>query len=139
MTSRTDLSSELVVLASRLIRLVRVSLDQPAGARVLALVDQHGPMSITALAQADQCTQPTMSSTVNDLVERGWVRKLAHPEDARSTIVQPTKKGQAALAEIRQHNARLVTDRLGRHTDDELATAVALLRTITEHEPEGAR
>lgn len=132
MGTRVELASELVVLSARLIRLVRANLEQPAGARVLALLDHHGPMSITALALADQCSQPTMSGTVNDLVTRGWVVKQTHPDDARSTIITATPSGRTALAGIRQQNADLVIARLGRHSRDELATAVAVLHTITE-------
>ncbi len=132
MRTRSQLASELVVLSARLIRLVRTTLDQPAGARALALLDQHGPMSVTSLALADQCSQPTMSVTVNDLVARGWAAKQTHPDDARTTIISATTSGQAALGEIRRQNADLVMARLGRHSSEELATAVAVLHTITE-------
>ena len=36
----------------------------PAGARVLSLLDQHGPLGVGALATVDRCSQPTMSATV---------------------------------------------------------------------------
>ncbi len=134
---RSALGSDLVVHASRVIRLVRQSLDLPAGARVLALIDQHGPQTITALTQADGCSQPTMSGTVSDLVAREWVRKQAHPTDARSCVVGLTDAGRAALTEIRRHSGALIAQRLSGHTPEEIATAVEVLRAITEAAPDG--
>lgn len=130
-TNRTIQGSELVVHAARLVRLVRQSLDHPAGTRALALLDQHGPLTITAMAQADNCSQPTMSGTVAALVERGWVTKQANPADARSSVVALTPDGRSALSEVRLTHGALVAERLSGHTPEEIATAIRVLRTIS--------
>lgn len=136
---RITLGSDVVVHAARVIRLVRQSLDLPAGVRVLALIDQHGPQTITALAQADGCSQPTMSGTVSDLVAREWVGKQPHPTDARSCVVGLTDRGRAALNEIRRNSGALIAQRLWGHTPEEIATAVEVLRAITEAAPDGSK
>ena len=120
--------------AARLVRAVRRVVDSPAGVRVLSLLDELGPQGISALAAADRCSQPTMSGTVNALLERGLVTKSAHPDDARCTLVDLTAGGRAELARIRRDNGRVVAERLAArsHSPEDLARAVALLSDLLD-------
>lgn len=129
-----SLSGDLVMYAARLVRAVRRVVDSPAGVRVLSLLDELGPQGVSALAAADRCSQPTMSGTVNGLLERGWVTKSAHPSDARSTLVDLTAAGRAELARIRRDNGQVVAERLAAraHSPEEVARAVALLRDLLD-------
>ena len=132
------LSSDLTVYAARLVRLVRREHAPSAGSRVLSVLDETGPLGITALAQIDRCSQPTMTGQVNQLVELGWVTKEPNPADARSSLVHLTEAGRSELARIRRLSAALVSERLARRTDlsaDDLATAVAVLRAVLEPAP----
>ncbi|XBB67960.1 MarR family transcriptional regulator [Nocardioides sp. WV_118_6] len=134
------LSSDLSVYAARLVRLVRREHAPSAGSRVLSILDELGPLGITALAQVDRCSQPTMTGQVRQLVETGWVTKTPHPTDARSSLVDLTDAGRAELRRIRRLSAALVTERLARRTDlslDDLATAVAVLQAVVEPSSEG--
>ncbi|QYJ04271.1 MarR family transcriptional regulator [Nocardioides panacisoli] len=134
-----ELSSDLVVYAARLVRTVRHEVPHPATTRVLSLLDQHGPLGVTALADADRCSQPTMTGAVRQLVDRGWVTKQRHPEDARASLVALTTAGRRELRRVRESNGRLVADRItadGRHDAADVATAVAVLRDLLER-PEG--
>jgi DNA-binding MarR family transcriptional regulator len=128
------LSSDLVVLAARLVRAVRRAVDQPGGLRVLALLDEHGPSGVSALAVADRCSQPTMSGTVASLVERGLVDKAPDPADGRATLVALTPDGRAELARIRRANGRAVAERLAAHdrSPADVATAVAVLHDVLD-------
>jgi DNA-binding MarR family transcriptional regulator len=133
-----ELGSDLTLYAARLVRLLRREREQPAGMRVLSILDEHGPLGIGQLAAADQCSQPTMTGLVHGLVERGWVRKQPDPADARASKVSLTPAGRRTLAGARAHNGALVAERLraaGASADD-LATAVAVLRTLLQPEQE---
>ena len=58
-----ELSAELVLNAGRFVRAVtrRTSTDVPtATLRLLSQLDELGPLTISALARADRCSQPTM-------------------------------------------------------------------------------
>lgn len=130
-----ELASDLVVHAARLTRAVRRDLDLPAVTRVISLLDQYGPLGISPLAQLDRCSQPTMSAAVAQLVERGWAAKDPNPDDARSSVVTLTPAGSAELGRIRRLNGERVAELLADDPDlttDDLATAVAVLRTILE-------
>jgi DNA-binding MarR family transcriptional regulator len=133
-----DLGSDLTLYAARLIRRLRREQEQPVGMRVLSVLDELGPTGVTRLAAVDQCSQPTISGIVNGLVERGWVRKDADPDDARASLVTLTDAGRTVLAEARRANGSVVAELVREAGRDpaELVTAVALLRALLE-DPEG--
>lgn len=135
------LSTDLVIYTARLVRSLRRSHDAPAGARVLSLLDEHGPLGVTQLAKLDRCSQPTMSAAVAHLVDAGLVVKEPNPLDARGSVVSLTDDGSDALATHRHAWATAISERLRVHdrTQEELATAVSLLRDLLEPGPvEGA-
>lgn len=128
-----DLGSDLVMYAARLVRQVRRDHALPGGVRVLSFLDEHGPLTVTALAGLDGCAQPTMSASVGRLLEAGQVDKRPHPDDARSSVVGLTGRGRTELAAVRRTNGADVAARLAAHpgrTPEELATAVAVLRDL---------
>jgi DNA-binding MarR family transcriptional regulator len=137
----TALASDLAIQASRVVRLIRQNSQQVAGIRTLSVLDEHGPLSVTALAEIDNCSQPTMTATVRQLLEAGWVGREPHPTDARSRLIALTDDGRAELARVRAANADLIATRITHHTPEQLATAVAVLRDVLtpSDEPEETR
>jgi DNA-binding MarR family transcriptional regulator len=129
------LAGDLTLYAARVVRLLRRELPQPVGMRVLSILDESGALGVTQLASIDQCSQPTMSGTVNGLVERGWVTKEPHPEDARSSRVALTSAGRRTLAEARAANGEFVANRLAAASFgvDSLSTAVEVLRAVLDN------
>jgi DNA-binding MarR family transcriptional regulator len=129
-------SSELVVQAARLVRAVRRRVGQPAGIRILSLLEELGPLGVTAIAEADRSSQPTISGAVRQLVQEGWVAKEHDPHDARRSVVELTMKGRQRLADARRDNGRAVAERLARtsHTADDVAHAVAVLRDVMDEQ-----
>ena len=129
-----QLSNDLVVLSARLVREVRRNIaDLPAAStRLMSLLDELGPSTVGALAQADRCSQPTMTGIVNGLADKGWVQRAAHPDDARASLVSMTAAGRKKLTAVRNRNATLVAERIAAsgHSTEELATAVALLSDL---------
>ncbi|MBV8621035.1 MAG: MarR family transcriptional regulator [Curvibacter sp.] len=51
----------------------------------------------TALFSTMMVSSGTMTHRLKGLEASGWVRRLAHPEDARSTLVQLTEPGRALI------------------------------------------
>lgn len=137
-TQTLDLSSDLVVNAARLMRLVRRKLELPASVRVLTILDAVGPLGITDLARADGCSQPTMSAQIAHLVESGLVSKEPNPADARASLVGLTDSGRADLADVRDRISRLIAERLECHerSQADLETAVSVLRDLVEGDPD---
>jgi DNA-binding MarR family transcriptional regulator len=127
-------SSELVVQAARLVRAIRRRIGQPAGIRILALLDELGPLGVTAIAEADRSSQPTISGAVRQLVDEGWVAKEPDPRDARRSLVELTAKGRQRLADARRDNGAVVAERLARtgRSAEDVAHAVAVLRDVMD-------
>lgn len=130
-----QLGGELTQHAARLIRWLRRDLPQPAGIRVLSILDETDALGITRLAALDGCSQPTMSGIVSGLVDRGWVGKGPDPHDARASVVTLTAEGRTVLARARTENGSAVAARIAAHpdlTEAELRTAVEVLRAVLE-------
>lgn len=134
-TDPRELGSDLVIHAARLVRAVRRIHQVPPGFRVLSLLDEHGPLGITQLADLDRCSQPTMSGAVTQLAERGVVDKRPNPRDARGSVVTLTPLGLRELARVRAEYGATVAARVAAHpthTTEDLATAVAVLRDLLD-------
>lgn len=100
---------------------------------VLAILLREGPMSPGALADLERIQPPSMTRTVNCLVERGLVRKDEHPTDGRQVVVTLTEAGEAEVAETRRRRDAWLSARLAGLTADERTTlvqAAELLRRI---------
>lgn len=125
-------SSELVVYAARLLRAVRRQVGQPAGMRILALLDELGATGVTQLAEADRSSQPTMSGAVRQLEEHGYVERTSVSSDARRTVVRLTPAGRRRLTEARRVNGAAVAARLTHtgHSTEDVAAVVAVLRDV---------
>ena len=81
------------------VRLKELELDIPSW-RVLMLMQEDKPRSISFLA--DQCIskQPTMTRIVYRMKDRGFVKVKPSQIDARVSLVSPTKKGLEAREEL---------------------------------------
>ncbi|MFT4008928.1 MAG: MarR family transcriptional regulator [Nocardioidaceae bacterium] len=131
----TAQASELVTYTARLHRAIRRGSDveaPPTLVRVLSILDELGPSTVTAIAAADLTSQPTATTTVNALVERGWVEKRDHPDDARACLVSMTQAGRDTLTGTRRTHGELLASRLAPYTSDDVARAVALIRHLLE-------
>lgn len=100
---------------------------------VLAMLHAHGAMTPGQLAEAERIQPPSMTRTVNCLVELGLVAKTEHPTDGRQVLVDLTEAGRAEVHETRRRRDAWLTGRLAQLTADErqrLGEAAELLRRI---------
>ncbi len=80
----------------------------PAQARLLSLVEELGPSRVNVLAEADHCTQPTMSAQIQRLETLGWLTRTADPDDRRASVVALSPAGADALAGVRRARVEAV-------------------------------
>jgi DNA-binding MarR family transcriptional regulator len=135
-TSR-DLAGELRIAIGRASRRIRAERGE-AGLTdpqftVLAWLTKEGPLTPGQLAERERIQPPSMTRTVNGLVELGLVAKTEHPTDGRQVVVSLTDSGVAEVDETRRRRDAWLADRLRHMTPDEralLVDAAELLRRI---------
>ena len=137
MPSSRDLAGELRIAIGRASRRIRAERGE-AGLTdpqftVLAWLTKEGPLTPGQLAERERIQPPSMTRTVNSLVELGLVAKAEHPTDGRQVIVSLTDAGVAEVDETRRRRDTWLADRLRHMTPDEralLVDAAELLRRI---------
>ena len=137
MPSSRDLAGELRIAIGRASRRVRAERGE-AGLTdpqftVLAWLTKEGPLTPGQLAERERIQPPSMTRTVNGLVELGLVAKTEHPTDGRQVVVTLTGAGVAEVDETRRRRDAWLADRLSQMTKDErtlLVDAAELLRRI---------
>ncbi len=131
MTDRDELGNSVLRSAARLTRWAsrNASFDVPmAQTRLLALVEELAPARISALAAADHCSQPTMSSQLQRVEAEGWTERIPDPVDARASLISLTSEGRQALDRARQARRKALSPAV-----DQLdAPALARLQVAVE-------
>ena len=65
-----------------------------SAALVLNRVNQEGPMRLTALAAAEDTSQPAMTQLVQRMERQGLLERLSDPEDGRAALVAISEPGR---------------------------------------------
>ena len=136
-----DTAAELRVAVFRLTRRLRGiraadGISDPQLA-VLGALELHGGFTLSALAEHERVTAPTMSAIVNGLIDLGYVTRTPDEEDRRRVLVEITTAGSEIITEtVRRRDARLA-DLLGELDLDDaqlasLREAAEVLRRLAE-------
>ncbi|MFE9631585.1 MarR family winged helix-turn-helix transcriptional regulator [Streptomyces sp. NPDC006463] len=72
----------------------------PGAAAVLTVLDRHGEMRLSRLAELMAVDISVTSRHVTHVAERGWIERETDPGDGRCRILRLTPAGQALLAEL---------------------------------------
>jgi DNA-binding MarR family transcriptional regulator len=67
---------------------------------ILALIEANPDISQVELATIGGFDQTILVGVIDDLEERKWVVRQQHKEDRRRRVLQITKQGRAALADL---------------------------------------
>jgi DNA-binding MarR family transcriptional regulator len=138
---REKAAAQLVKVAPQLGRFMRNSVEQRPGLSLM----QYGVLKVlavrphgnTELAAAMSVSNPTMSGTIDNLVEAGLVERQRHPEDRRAVRLTLTGRGRRELEELQKEITRRITDLLrsldGAETEAILVGMRALDTALTAH------
>jgi DNA-binding MarR family transcriptional regulator len=99
----------------------------------LSVIVFRGPVTMSALAEAEQVRPPTMTRLVDGLERRGLVRRVSHAEDGRVQLVEATAAGKRLLQKGRARRvARLLHDIAHLSGEDQrvLARAAELMESL---------
>lgn len=87
---------------------------------VMSMLERHGPMTMTHLADATGVSVSNATGLVDRMEERGLVDRLRDDPDRRVVHVTLTSDGRAALAEIEVLQTGLLDEILARLDDRQL-------------------
>jgi DNA-binding MarR family transcriptional regulator len=102
---------------------------------VLGVLARRGSMSVGELAAAEKVQPPSMTRTVNCLVDSGDVLKRPHDSDGRQIVVEISEQGRARVAADRVRRDAWLARRLDELSDDDrwvLHRAAALLDALAQ-------
>nr|WP_314840720.1 MarR family transcriptional regulator [uncultured Microbacterium sp.] len=133
----TDLRMATFRLARRLRCARAVDAMSDAQLAVLATLRMHGRRTITALAERERVTAPSMTSMINGLEEQGLVFRTPDEEDRRRVQVDITDAGTQIVVQTIRSRDELLAGMLAEmdFTEDELSTlrdASVLMRRVVE-------
>ena len=103
----------------------------PARASALSVLVFGGARSLTALAQAERVTAPTMSKLVAAMEREGLVRRERDGEDARAVRLEATAKARRILEHGRASRLDLLERLLAGASEAEVE-AVRLAAEVVE-------
>lgn len=134
-SQKDRLTSDLRMACMRISRRVRFESTAPVAPHqfsVLVRLEER-PSTPKELAAIEKVTAPSMSRTVNGLVEQGLVLRADDPTDGRQVILSLTPLGRTTIRDIRRRRDQWFAARLETLTDDEralLAQATTLLERL---------
>lgn len=138
-----DLADRLHSAAIHLLRRVRredVSSGLPGPQlSALSVIVFAGPITLGALADAEQVRPPTMTRVVAELERQGLVRRESTPDDRRVARVTATPRGTRLLQEGRRRRVASLADALSQLAPAEralLARALPIVERVTRQRPE---
>lgn len=79
-------------------------------AAALWTIINHSPIRLSALADRESVSAPTMSRLVAALDEKGYIERTTDPDDGRAKLLSATAAGVAVIADARSAKARLLAD-----------------------------
>ena len=89
------------------------------GFQVLALLEMHGGMPMTRLAEELGVALPNATGIVGRLVERGIVARSDDAEDRRRVVVTLTDAGHGLIGEMEQGRRERMSRLFSQMTDDQ--------------------
>ncbi|MFF3345692.1 MarR family winged helix-turn-helix transcriptional regulator [Streptomyces sp. NPDC002779] len=105
--------------------------DCPGGsAAVLTLLERHGDMRMSKLADLLAVDMSVTSRHVAHVAERGWIDRSPDPADKRGRILRLTPAGRARVEELARCTTRLLAERLSDWTDDEVSQLTLLMARL---------
>ena len=110
-----EIAARLRLSTTRLARQLRQESGAgltPSQLSALAVISNHGPLTLGALAEHERVAPPSITKVVTKLEADGLVTRAADPGDRRIARVAISSRGAALLAESRRRKTAWLTARI---------------------------
>ncbi len=99
---------------------------------ILAHLASSGPATIAELHRGLAHKRSTLTSILDRLTARGYIRREVGADDRRTFVITPTAKGRAAARRVHDHLTALERAVAGRVTAGDLRACLKVLAAIEE-------
>ena len=102
---------------------------------VMSMIDKHGPVPMSRVAEIIGSGLPTATGLVNRLVERGFVRREHDTRDRRVVLVSLSAAGAAEVRDLHEARQRRLAAAIAQLTgseQDSLLVGIRSLRSALE-------
>lgn len=102
---------------------------------VLGAIRKLGPSTPSAIAAHERVQPPSITRTLNCLVEDGFALREPHPDDGRQVLITVSDKGETVLDEERARRDQWLAHRLSKLDTGErkvLRQAAVLLEKLAD-------
>jgi DNA-binding MarR family transcriptional regulator len=134
------LAHDLRIACMRVARRVRFDADNTVAPHQFSvLVRLEQPRTLGEVAALEQVSAPTISRTVAQLVDQGYVTRETDPDDRRSVRLSLSEQGAAVVRRERAHRDAWMTARIEGLTAADrtlLRRATDLIEGLLEREPQ---
>jgi DNA-binding MarR family transcriptional regulator len=117
----TEIAARLRLSATRLARRLRQESGaglSPSQQSALAVIANHGPLTLGALAEHERVAPPSITKVVTKLESDGLVVRTPDPGDRRVCRVAISPQGAALLEESRRRKTAWLTARISELDSD---------------------
>lgn len=133
--SPAAIAASLRLSVTRLARRLRQEADtgfSPSQLSALAVIENHGPLTLGALAEHERVAPPSITKVVAKLEADGLVVRVACSDDRRVARVSTTPAGKALIADIRRRKTAWLTGRIDQLDADQQRRLAEALDVIDE-------
>ena len=118
----SDVRAATLRLARRIRQQRSVTLMTDSQFAVLVALHLHGPHTLTALAERDGVSAPSMNRTVNALIEHGFVSRVTDANDRRKVQIAISEEGEQVVADTVERRDMWLSKVLEGMTEEERET-----------------
>jgi DNA-binding MarR family transcriptional regulator len=118
----SDVRAATLRLARRIRQQRSVKLMTDGQFAVLVALHLHGPHTLSALAESDGVTAPSMNRTVNALIEHDYVSRVTDPTDRRKVQIAISDAGSQVVADTLERRDMWLSQVLENMTEAERST-----------------
>lgn len=130
-----EMAARLRLSATRLARQLRHEADAgltPSQLSALAVIANHGPLTLGQLAEHERVAPPSITKVVTKLEADGLVARTPDPADRRVARMTTTPAGAALVTESRRRKTAWLTARIRELDTDQRARLAAALDVLDQ-------
>ena len=106
----------------------------PTEEKSLDLLDRYGPLTARELSKHSGLAPASVTGLVDRLERKGFVRRVRHPRDGRSVLIETVDTRLADLGPLFADWVRSLHELSAKYSDDQLATIIDFLTEAAERQ-----